>query len=529
MWSPGFRDEVFSRLDQPWDLVIVGGGITGAGILAEAARMGKRALLVEARDFSSGTSSRSTKLVHGGLRYLRQGQVKVTRESVIERERLLREAKGLVTPLGFYLTSFRNDTMPGWMFGAGLAVYDLIARKWAHEKYGAEELVARLPCLAGAALKGGYHYYDAQTDDARLTLRVLREAVRRGGTAVNYARAIGLLRTAPSNGGAGRVRGIVVRDEVSGRTAEVQAPIVINATGVWADGLREKLGATRKLRPIRGSHLIFPRERLPIDEAISLLHPRDGRAVFAVPWEGVILFGTTDVDHGEDLESEPRIAGDEVEYLFELARHAFPQADLGPSQIRSTWAGVRGVINTGASNPAKESREHALWNEDGLLTVTGGKLTTFRMMALEALKAVGWKGQRGPIFDHPEEVEVPESVDVDTRARLLGRYGTEAPAVLALAHDGDAGANGDALARIGDVPALWAELRWAARNEGVVHLDDLLLRRVRIGQLLEQGAIPLLDRIRTIVQPELGWDDAHWDREEQRYRQIWTSAYGTSF
>ncbi len=523
MWPRGFRDEVFGRLDQPWDLIVVGGGITGAGILAEATRMGKRALLVEARDFSSGTSSRSTKLVHGGLRYLRQGQVKVTRESVIERERLLREAKGLVTPLGFYLTTFRNDTMPGWMFGAGLAVYDLIARKWAHEKYGAEELIEKIPSLGGSAVKGGYHYYDAQTDDARLTLRVLREAVRRGGTALNYARAIELLRTAE-----GRVRGVVVRDEIGGRTAEVQASGVINAPGVWADGLRERLGAERRLRAIRGSHLVYPRALLPVDEAISMLHPRDGRAVFAVPWEGVILVGTTDVDHGDDLEAEPRIAADEVEYILEAARHAFPQADLGRSQVRSTWAGVRGVINTGASNPAKESREHALWNEDGLLTVTGGKLTTFRTMALEALAAVGWKGKRGPIFEVPEEVALPESIDVETRARLLGRYGAEAPELYALAQE-SAGRDGDPLARIGDVPALWSELRWAARNEGVVHLDDLLLRRVRIGLLLDRGAIPLLDRIRKIVQPELGWDDAHWDREVERYRQIWSAAYGTSF
>jgi glycerol-3-phosphate dehydrogenase len=518
MWSPrqGWREEIWSRLDQSWDLIVIGGGITGAGILAEAARLGKKTLLLEARDFSSGTSSRSTKLVHGGLRYLRQGQVKVTRESVIERERLLREAKGLVTPLGFYLTTFQNDSMPGWMFGAGLAVYDLIARKWAHEKFGMEELLERVPSLTGAPVKGGYHYYDAQTDDSRLTVRVLREAVRRGGTALNYARVTALLRTED-----GRVRGVTIRDEVTGRTAEIEAPIVINATGVWADDLRERVGATRKLRAIRGSHLIFPRGRLPIDEAVSLLHPRDGRAVFAVPWEGVILFGTTDVDHGTDLETEPSITSSEVEYLLEAAVHAFPAAALSHADVRSTWAGVRGVINTGASNPAKESREHVLWNEDGLLTVTGGKLTTFRMMALETLRAVGLKGKREHILDNIDEVELDERMNAESRGRLLGRYGTEAPEVLA-------SMNGLGAEKISDVPPLWCELRWAARSEGVVHLDDLLLRRVRLGLLLDDGGMPLMPQIRSIVQPELGWDDATWTTEEARYREVWLGAYGVT-
>jgi glycerol-3-phosphate dehydrogenase len=512
MWSPkaGWRDEIWSRLDQPWDLVIVGGGITGAGILAEAARMGKKALLVEVRDFSSGTSSRSTKLVHGGLRYLRQGQVKVTRESVIERERLLREAKGLVTPLGFFVPTFENDSMPGWMVGAGLAVNDLIARKWAHEKYGLEELIEKVPSLAGAPVKGGYHYYDAQTDDSRLTIRVLREAVRRGGTAINYARAVNLLRTED-----GRVCGVTLKDEV-------KSPIVINATGVWADDLRAQVGAQKKLRPIRGSHLIFPRERLPITEAVGLIHPRDGRYVFAVPWEGVVLVGTTDIDHGTDLEIEPRIAGSEVEYILELAKHAFPRTELTERDIRSTWAGVRGVINTGAANPAKESREHALWNEDGLVTVTGGKLTTFRMMALETLRAVGMKGKREQIFDDAAEVVLDEKLDVEMRARMLGRYGTEAPEVLAAG-------NGAGTELIGGAPAMWAELRWAARNEGVVHLDDLLLRRVRLGLLLDQGGMPLMEKIRAAVQPELGWDDATWAREEARYREVWSTAYGNTF
>ena len=274
MWLKGFRDEIWSRLDQPWDLVIIGGGITGAGILGEAVRHGKKVLLVEAQDFSSGTSSRSTKLVHGGLRYLRQGQFLVTRKSVRERERLMQEGAGLVNPLGFSLGVFPGDQMPKWMYGVGLAMYDALAGKWAHEAQSREEIIARVQSLDGSQVEGGYRYFDAQTDDSRLTLRVLREAVKQGGSAINYVRAEKLLRTAD-----GRVRGVVVRDMAPGasRTAEVQAKVVINATGAWADELRAELGQEGRLRRIRGSHLTFEHRRVPLPEAVSLLHPRDQR------------------------------------------------------------------------------------------------------------------------------------------------------------------------------------------------------------------------------------------------------------
>ena len=524
IWTRGWRDDIWKDLDRTpaYDVIVIGGGITGAGILAEASRAGMRALLVEAKDFASGTSSRSTKLVHGGLRYLRQAQIRLTRESVRERERLLREAAGLVMPLGFYLTSFSGDSMPTWMLGAGLAIYDVLGAKWAHERHAAASLVQHEPSLEGAPLKGGYHYFDAQTDDARLVVRVLREAVRRGGTAINYARVEGLLRDAR-----GSVRGVVVRDAVGGRTAEVQARAVVNATGVWADDMRVELGEKRRLRAIRGSHLVFSATRFPLGEAISLMHPRDGRAVFAIPWEGITLLGTTDVDHGADLETEPAMSSAEAEYLMEAAHLAFPSLDLGLGDVRSTYAGVRSVINTGASDPSKESREHAIWNERGLLTVTGGKLTTFRLMAREALRALEravpgiGSAKTVRILDDAPSVD-DARLDEATQLRLAGRHGIEGASVMACA-------DGDGVERIGDTPALWSELRWAARSEGVVHLEDLLLRRVRLGVLLGDETFRLMDRIRRIAQPELGWDDARWEREETAYRDVWTRAYGNKF
>jgi len=519
MWTRGWRDEVWSRLDQDWDLIVIGGGITGAGILAEAARHDVKALLVEANDFASGTSSRSTKLVHGGLRYLRQAQIRLTRESVTERENLLREGGGLVTPLGFFLTSFEGDRMPGWMFGVGLAMYDILGKKWDHERYRKGRLMAELPSLEGSSLKTAYHYYDAQTDDARLVVRVLREAVRRGGTAVNYARASDLLRDA-----SGRVVGVQLTDGgPKPRTAEVKAKVVINATGAWADHLRTKLGTKKKLRAIRGSHLVFPAGKLPLGQAISLLHPRDGRAVFAIPWEGVTLVGTTDVDHAADLAVEPGIASLEIEYLLEAVHHAFPSLSLSQSDVRSTFSGVRAVIDTGADDPSKESREHALWREEGMLTVTGGKLTTFRLMARESLHAVRDElpalrvGKRTRILDRDTGALPANGVDDETRARLVGRHGIEAKDVLAM----PGGAT-----PVGDSVVLWGELGWAARSEGVVHLDDLLLRRARVGLLLDGGGLGTMDAIRAVAQPELGWDDGRWDEEVARYAALWRRGYG---
>jgi glycerol-3-phosphate dehydrogenase len=524
VWGRGWRDRVWSELDRPWDLIVIGGGITGAGILREATRAGLRALLVEAHDFASGTSSRSSKLVHGGLRYLKQGEIKLTFESVRERERLLKEGRGLVTPLGFLLPSFAGDRPPAWVFGLGLTIYDLLALEWTHRHYDALDMRELCPPLNENILRGGYRYFDAETDDARLVLRVIREAVREGGAALNYARVENLLRKQ-----SGQVCGVVLRDQVETTrrvvSTEVQASVVISATGAWADDLRARLGERRRLRRLRGSHLLFPAHRLPLRRAVSFLHPADRRPVFAVPWEGVTLFGTTDVDHTAALETDTAISASEVEYLLAGLRHAFPALELGPEDVLATLSGVRPVLDTGQANPSKESREHVLWNENGLLTVTGGKLTTFRLMAHDALEAVRARLPGHPHFDARQRMlaEPPASglsvyLDPATRLRLLGRYGTDMPDVIAAVAPGD-------LESIGGSVALWAELRWAARAEGVVHLDDLLLRRVRLGLLLPQGGLAHMDRIRAIVQPELGWSDEQWEREAAAYADLWRRCY----
>ncbi|MBN1964733.1 MAG: glycerol-3-phosphate dehydrogenase/oxidase [Anaerolineae bacterium] len=524
MWHGNWRDELWAQLDGDWDVVVVGGGITGAGILREAARRGLRVLLVEQRDFAWGTSSRSSKLVHGGLRYLAHGQVMLTWASVREREHLLDDGPGLIDPLGFLVATHKGDKPGKWTYRAGLTVYDLMALQWSHRRYSAAAFRMLAPHITDAGLVGGFRYGDAQTDDARLTLRVIREAVADGGArhcaALNYVAATGLLRD-----DAGQVIGATLHDAVADRVADVRARVVINATGAWADRLRGQVGGEARIRPLRGSHLIFPDWRLPVAQAVAFLHPLDSRPVFVFPWEGVTLVGTTDVDHGAPLDEEPGISPEEVAYLMAAVAHQFPARALTLDDVIASYAGVRPVIGTGKADPSQESRESVVWQEDGLLTVTGGKLTTFRRVALDALKAARDRLPELPKFSAVDpvldtvEVELPAITDEAVRRRLLGRYGADAPALVEAAQPGE-------LEAIPGTRTLWAELRWAARAEGVVHLEDLLLRRARIGLLLAEGGVDHLERVRQICQHELGWDDDRWAAEAAAYRELWQRHYG---
>ncbi len=523
-WTKGWRERAWQELDQDWDVLVIGGGITGAGILRQCVHAGLKAALVEADDFASGTSSRSSKLVHGGLRYLKNAQIGVTLESVREREYLLRQGRGLINRLGFLYACLPGDHMSGWVFGAGLMVYDVMARQWSHRRYDTEDMRELCPPLTVPGLRGGYRYFDANTDDARLVLRLLREAAAGGALALNYARVDALQRT-----NSGRVCGVVVED-TSGETErkkEIHARVVVNAAGAWADCLRGEVGRKPKLRPLRGSHLVVPCDRLPLTRAVTFLHPRDGRPVYATPWEGAVIFGTTDVDHSSGLVTDPCISGSEQEYLLSALQKVFPAQELTSSDIIATFSGLRPVVNTGKADPSAESREHAIWDENGLLTVSGGKLTTFRIMARDALKAVRRHIGRidfdpeTPVLDGlPAEAEAASSgarLETAQRLRLFARYGPQAKWMLSAASpDLDA---------IPGTSYLWAELRQAARAEGVVHLDDLLLRRLRLGLLLPRGGMDRLEHVRRLVQPELGWDDARWQAEASSYIRLWEDSY----
>jgi glycerol-3-phosphate dehydrogenase len=524
MWQQHWRDQIPATLNEQsgkdaWDIVIIGGGITGAGILLEAARHGLKVLLVEQRDFAWGTSSRSSKLVHGGLRYLKEGKLHLTRDSVREREHLMQEAAGLVQPQSFAFADYKGRKPGRRLFELGLALYDMMAGRRERHYYRPDEFMLLAPHIGQKDLNGGLCYTDAKTDDARLVMRVLEEAVAAGGVALNYVEATGLLRTD------GKVEGVALRDAIGGAQYEVHAKVVISATGAWADRLREHTEGKQKLRPLRGSHLIFPAWRLPVAQAVSLMHPRDGRPVFAFPWEGVTLVGTTDIDHGDDMRAEATITDDEVAYLLEAVGFQFPQLSITADDVISTYAGVRPVIDTGKADPSKEGRDHVVWLEDGLLTVTGGKLTTFRLIALDALKRAAsllphWHAQLQPHPIFSESKALPPNIGLGAhqRERLQGRYGRHAMTLAYAAHPGE-------LRTIAGTDTLWAELRWAARSEAVMHLEDLMLRRTRIGLLVRNGGAHLLPRVRAICQAELGWTDDRWCAEQASYLSLWRRHY----
>lgn len=525
MWESGWRQAAWQTLNQEWDLIIIGGGITGAGIFRRAVEEGYHTLLVEGADFASGTSSRSSKLIHGGFRYLRNKQFDVTRESVREREWLLKEARNLVTPLGF-LMPCPDDRKTASQFALGVVIYDLLAPKWKHYHLSRERILEICPKLEAEHLRGGFLYYDAAMDDARVVLRVIREAVKAGGTALNYSKVGSLLRSST-----GKVCGVLLRDLSSQSlgSMEVKAKVVINATGPWSDELRGQLGAPARLRKLRGSHLVFSRSHLDLPYAVTLLHPRDRRAMFAIPWEGVTLIGTTDLDHRFDLhQGEPFTTQEEIDYILEAAAATFPKAELRHQDILSTFSGLRPVINTGLADPSKESRAHVVWEEEGLISITGGKFTTFRIMAEQALRTAQPHltrqvdlSIRKRYFDPLPGLQPQGDLTPIDLAYLLGRYGSETADLLN-------GASTDENQHISTLPNLWSELRWAARTGGVEHLDDLLLRRVRLGMLLPDGAANEMTRIRSIVQNELGWNDTRWDQEETRYHKIYENSYSPS-
>jgi glycerol-3-phosphate dehydrogenase len=283
------------------------------------------------------------------------------------------------------------------------------------------------------------------------------------------------------------------------------------------------------LRRLRGSHLIFNRDRLPLPHAVTLLHPRDKRAMFAIPWEGTTMIGTTDLDHTSSLSSsEPFATAQEIEYILEAGNATFPSAKLEHGDVLSTFSGLRPVINTGAADPSKESRAHVVWEEEGLITVTGGKLTTFRIMAEEALALASQKlphavdlSQRKRYFNPLPDIKADGRVLSTEFFHLIGRYGSETDALLDAAQPGEN-------EPIGELPNLWSEIRWAARAGGVEHLDDLLLRRVRLGMLLPDGASAEIPRVRAIAQAELGWNDLKWESEVKRYRSIYENFYSAA-
>ena len=511
------RAQDLAQLDaQTWDLVVIGGGISGAGVAQQAARQGWRVLLVEQHDFAWGSSSRSSKLVHGGLRYLKEGDLKTTLHSVQERERLMREAPALIEPQSFLFAQCAGRKPGRWLFQCGLMIYDWMAGLHSQGWVDLASVQRLAPGLAPAHLRGALVFQDAKTDDARLVWRVLAEAQRDAAVTLNYV-AVTALRL-----DAGQVAGVAVQDVITGQHYQVRAKAVINATGAWADRLRAAVGGKPLLRPLRGSHLVVPFWRLPVAQCISLMHPRDGRPVFLYPWEGITLIGTTDLDHRQGLDREACITQAEVDYLIEAVNDQFPAAALGAADIIACYAGVRPVVDDGAQDASKAAREHVVLDESGLVTLTGGKLTTFRLMAQDALTLAAAHVGR-PFARNTEAVFSPVgAINPRWRAavghRLAARYGFRAGELSAQASEAD-------LQTIPGTQTLWLELAVAARFEAVLHLDDLLLRRTRLGLLLPRGGLDHLARMRALCEPNLHWGEAQWQTEIARYRTLIAAHY----
>jgi glycerol-3-phosphate dehydrogenase len=508
-------------LSENWDLVVIGGGITGAGILREATRMGLKVLLVEQKDFAWGTSSRSSKLVHGGLRYLKEGKFKLTKIAVEEREYLLKDAPGLVESLGFLLPVYEDQSPGRRALKVGLSLYDVMARERQHEFYDTDTFLKHLPFIRQEGLTGGFFYLDAQVDDSRLVLRLMNESVAGGALALNYTAVTELLRDE-----SGQVVGVLIKDTETRETRTLSSRAVINATGCWAEKLHPSPDSRRHLRPLRGSHLVFPADVLPITHGFGFMHPADNRSVFMVPWEGAVLVGTTDLDHHEELTKEPRITEAEVNYLMQGLEAIFPALSISLEDCIAAFAGVRPVLSEDDRPPSEESREHVVWIDKGLVTVTGGKLTTFRRLAWDALRAarpfladVQLPDKRESIFtkvpDHPHtDYDLPEL----TWRRLYGRYGLAADTIVKTAAPED-------LNEIPGTHTIWAELPFVAHNERVRHLDDLLLRRVRIGLLTPQGGKAYLKRIRKLCRDALPWDKRRWKKEIKNYLTLWHQSH----
>ena len=551
------REQRINDINAPscWDMVIIGGGITGAGILKIACQMGLKVLLLEQKDFAWGSSSRSSKMVHGGLRYMAQGQLALTRESVTERQRLLAQGEPLISRQSFVMSHYKQVFPGPWVFNSLLSCYDFIAGAKQHKFWPKSFYQLLAPNVAEHSLLGGTQFFDALTEDARLVQRLIQESLHLKGQALNYAKVTNLAVGAKNNQ-------ITVQMQENEQAITLNAKVVVNACGAWSKLLqstalktdvlgsdtlppeqKENNGTGQQakktafsMRPLRGSHLVIANWRLPVASVISIQHPVDKRPVQIYPWQNVTLVGTTDVEHHQDMSFEAKISQDEFDYLLATVKQQFPAANITQSDIISTFAGVRPVISTGESlEPSKEKREHHIEQHQGVISVTGGKLTTFRLIAEQVLnkacqylamnnlqqKAILTKALENacqqPILSQASS-NLSSSIQRHVQQQIQACYGEFSHVFV----------NASAKAHLSPIRYsrhLWAELIWAVRFEQVQHLDDLLLRRTRLGNVLPAGARELLPDIKALCAPYLSWNEAKWQAEVARYLSLWQQSY----
>ncbi len=521
----------------PVDVLVIGGGITGAGIARDAALRGFRVALVDKGDFGAGTSSHSSRLIHGGIRYLENRDFRLVFEASRERRVLLRIAPHLVRPLPFLFPVYRGARVPGWKLRAGMWLYDLLAtfrNVGTHRWLGPKKVRRAEPALKDRGLTGAALYWDAQTDDARLVLATMRSAARAGALVANYAEVMSLLK--PD----GRVRGAVVRDVLSGGTRTVRALVVVNAGGPWVDALRrlDDPAAAPLLRPTKGAHVAVPRKRIGNERAITLFSAIDGRVMFVLPWGELSYIGTTDTDADASPDAV-RVTAEDVTYLLRSANAAFPNAHLAANDVVSVWVGLRPLLGQDpAASPSQVSREHrVVESAQGLITVAGGKLTTYRVMARDVADRVAARLHEldgRPVAPRPPtdrlalpggeaaELEVlleaaqARGVREATARHLVASYGSETPAILNLVERDRS--LGEAIAP--GRPEIWAEVSHAVDREMAVRIQDVLIRRLHLFyEYAEQGtavAAPVAQRMKKL----LGWDDVREAEELVDYFKL---------
>lgn len=526
-FSAATRLDNLDRLGrEQFDILIIGGGITGTAAARDAVLRGYTVALIEKGDFASGTSSRSSRLIHGGLRYLEHDQFRLVGESVIERGRLLRNASRLVKPQPFIYPVYRRGFPPYFMLSIGLWLYDLMSIRGGrgtpfHRMLRPDQLRQAEPLIGDTNVVGAGRYTDATVDDARLTLLTAKSAHHAGAVVANYAEAVGLIKAGS------KIAGAHVRDVLSGRELDVKARAVVNAAGPWVDhvlGLDAPINRSM-LRPTKGAHFIVPRPKLPVRDAVVLRSPRDHRPLFVIPWGDFAIVGTTDTDYTCKLE-EVAADRDDCAYLLESIHALMPAVQIGESDIISTYAGVRPLVAEDTDDPSAVSREHAIVeSKSGLITIAGGKYTTHRAMAEQLIDRV----QRKLLLDSgiaPKSASVTAATPLstsgeialpdlpETTARhLIEAYGVDVIEVLRLCEDDPA------LAQPIDpaLPYLRAEVIFAAENEMALTLCDVLMRRTHTlyesgdGVLLQAGAIA------AELGARLKWDDARMQREVAEY------------
>ena len=512
------RNQALQRVTtraEPFDIAVIGGGATGVGIAVDAASRGYATCLLEQSDFGKGTSSRSTKLIHGGVRYLQQGNISLVMEALKERGILRRNAPHLVHDLGFVVPNYAWWEAP--FYGIGMKVYDLLAGKYGFGKsrrLSKEEVLQRIPTLETKGLRGGVLYYDGQFDDSRLLVNLAQTAVEHGAALVNYAPVTGLSKDAE-----GFVDGLTFRDLESGQTHGIRARCVINATGAFCDGVRriDDPAAAAMIAPSQGVHVVLDgsflgipdiekkgRELFPSQSAIMVPRTSDGRVMFAIPWHGHTLLGTTDTPV-KSVDLEPTALDEEITFILETASRYLARPPTR-GDILSVFTGIRPLVKAGDSgDTAALSRDHTIAiSKSGLLTIAGGKWTTYRKMAEDAVD------HAATLAELDERPCVTATLAVHGRHDAAGQfgelsvYGADAPAVRQLAADDPRLAERLHI----DLPVIAAEIVWAARHEMARTVDDCLARRTRALYLNARAAVAMAPAVATRLAAELGRDEA---------------------